>query len=309
MREFDPSKFDFNLLRALHVLLRERNVTRAASELHVTQQAMSGSLKRLRQYFDDPIFVRVGQHLEPTPLALALVEPVGNAMQQIALTLETMPTFVPEMSRRHFRIAMSDHASLTVLPRLIADLSHIAPSISYEIQPVTKRTLHDLDFGEFDFCVMPRNHAHGPKLSNKIRTHPLFDDRFVCVIDEHNAYVGDELSLDQYAGMRHVALKVDDGMPSLVEVAWTHAGLSPQVAATAIHFTSLICMVPGTPLIATVHRRLAVKFREMTAVRTVACPLRIDPIRQQLYWHARSDNDPIHRFVRNRFVTTSHSMP
>ncbi|WP_245988131.1 helix-turn-helix domain-containing protein [Sphingobium fluviale] len=74
MRTFDIGKFDLNLLRALHMLLRERNVTRAANELHVTQQAMSGSLKRLRQHFDDPLFIRVGQHLEPTPMVLIFIE-------------------------------------------------------------------------------------------------------------------------------------------------------------------------------------------------------------------------------------------
>ena len=142
MRTLDIGKFDFNLLRALHILLRERNVTRAANELHVTQQAMSGSLKRLREYFGDSLFVRVGQHLEPTPLALALVQPVRDTMQQIALTLETNPTFDPENTKRNFRMAMSDHASLTLLPELIGSLANVAPGISYEIQPVTKNTLY-----------------------------------------------------------------------------------------------------------------------------------------------------------------------
>jgi len=308
VRALDIRTFDLNLLRALHVLLRERNVTRAANELHVTQQAMSGSLKRLRQYFDDPIFVRVGQHLEPTPMALALVAPVRDAMQQIALTLETTPTFAPEVTKRHFRIAMSDHASLTLLPNLIANLAHIAPGISYEIQPVTKRTMYDLDLGELDFCIMPQNHGHQSNLSNKIRTLPLFNDCFVCVIDENNALIGEKLSLDQYVSMYHAALKMADGFQSLVEVSWINAGISPHVAATASNFTSLICMVPETPLIATVHRRLAIKFKAMAPVRILECPVRIDVTRQQLNWHFRNDNDPTHLFVRNAFVSASETM-
>lgn len=309
MRAFDTAKFDFNLLRALHVLLRERNVTRAAEELHVTQQAMSGSLKRLRQYFDDPILVRVGQHLELTPMALALVTPVRDAMQQIALTLETKPTFAPEVTERHFRIAMSDHASLTLLPNLIAKLAHTAPGISYEIQPVTKNTLYHLDLGELDFCIMPQTlHVHQSNMSEKIRTLHLFNDCFVCVIDQNNALVGESLTLDQYVSMRHVALKMGDGMQSLVDVSWIKAGISPHIAATASSFTSLICMVPGTPLIATVHRRLAIKFKAIAPVRILDCPVRIDVTRQHLNWHFRSDNDPTHRFVRSAFLSASEAM-
>lgn len=308
MRVFDIGKFDFNLLRALHVLLRERNVTRAASELHVTQQAMSGSLKRLREYFEDPIFVRVGQHLEPTPMALALIEPVRDAMQQIALTLETTPTFAPKFTRRHFRIAMSDHASLTLLPKLITNLAHMAPGISFEIQPVTKNTLYDLDRGEFDFCILPKNHVHQANRSNKIRTLPLFSDFFVCVIDENNALVGEALSLEQYVSMHHAAIKMGDGLQSLVEASWIIAGISPHVAVTASNFASLICMVPETPLIATVHRRLAIKFKAMASVRILEYPVRIDVTRQQLNWHFRSDNDPTHRFFRNAFVSASETL-
>lgn len=312
MRTFDTGKFDFNLLRALHVLLRERNVTRAADELHVTQQAMSGSLKRLRQYFDDPIFVRVGQHLEPTPMALALIAPVRDAMQQISLTLETTPTFAPEITKRHFRIAMSDHASLTLLPILIAKLAHIAPGISYEIQPVTKHTLYDLDLGELDFCIMPQNlrvhQSNLSNLSNKIRTLLLFDDHFVCVVDKNNKLVGETLPLDQYVQMHHAALKMGDGSQSLIEISWINAGISPYVAATASNFTTLICMVPNTPLIATVHYRLATKFQAMAPVRILECPVQVDVTRQQLNWHLRNENDPTHRFVRDAFLSASEDM-
>lgn len=312
MRTHDIGRFDFNLLRALDALLRERNVTRAADELNVTQQAMSGSLKRLREYFDDPIFVRVGQHLEPTPMALALVEPVRDTMQQIALTLETTPTFAPEITKRHFRIAMSDHASLTLLPHLIAHLTNVAPGISYEIQPVTKDTLYDLDLGELDFSIMPQNlrvhQSNLSSLSNKIRTMPLFTDNFVCVIDKNNPQVGETLTLEQYVRMDHAALKMGDGSQTLVEVSWINAGISPHVTATASNFTTLICMVPDTPLIATVHGRLAVKFKAMASVRLVDCPVRTDVTHQQLNWHYRHDSDPTHSFVRDAFLAASKVM-
>jgi len=312
MREFDLGRFDFNLVRALHVLLRRRSVTLAANELHVTQQAMSGSLKRLREHFDDPILVRVGKHMEPTPLALALVAPVREVMQKMALALETTPIFEPEITKRHFRIAMSDHASLTVLPALISRLAHKAPGISYEIQPVTKNTLYDLDIGELDFSIMPKNlYFHQSKRTNwsdNIRTIPLFKDRFVCVVDENNPMAKGSLSLGDYAGMPHAALKIGDGLQSIVEISWLNAGIEPHVAASANNFISLIWVVPGTPLVATVHHRLACQFEALLPIRILECPVDIDVTRQQLNWHTRFDSDPIHQFVRDAFLSVGKSL-
>lgn len=312
MRTIDLKKFDLNLLRALDVLLRERQVTRAADELCVTQQAMSGSLKRLRHFFDDPLFIRSGHLLEPTPMALSLMVPVRDAMQQIALTLETTPTFAPEVTKRHFRMAMSDHASLTVLPVLIAAIAHRAPGISYEVRPASKHTLYELALGELDFCIMPQSlrvlQSNLANHSNDLRTVALFDDQFVCVVDEHNEDVGAAISLDQYVGMSHAALKIGDGSLTLVEVSWINAGISPHVAATASNFTTMICMVPGTPLIATVHHRLALRFRAMAPLRIVECPITLDSTQQQLHWHSRNDNDPTHRFVRDAFLSASEVM-
>jgi len=313
MPDFNLGKFDLNLLRALHVLLRERNVTRAADELHVTQQAMSGSLKRLREHFDDPLLIRVGKHLEPTPMALALVAPVHDAMQQITLALETTPSFSPEHTRRHFRIAMSDHTSLTLLPQLIAELTRRAPGISVDIQPATKHTLHDLDRGELDFCVIPKSlrvlQSHLPSLSDDIHALPLFEDRFVCIVDADSALAAGPLTRETYACARHAALRMVDGSQTLVEIAWINAGISPHVTATANTFSSLICMVPKTELIATVHHRLARSFRKMIPIHILDCPIPIAPTRQQLYWHDRSDGDPAHRFLRETIRSANATMP
>lgn len=309
MRNIDVRKFDFNLLRALDVLLHERNVTRAANELHVTQQAMSGSLKRLRHHFDDELLMRVGHHLEPTPLALALVEPVRDAILQIELALETAPVFSPELTKRHFRVAMSDHASLTLLPHLMAYLAHRSPSITFEIRPVDKDGLYDLDVGNLDFCIFPQSlHLYQSGSSDCIRTMPLFTDDFVCVVDRNNPDVGRTLTLDQYVTMRHTAMMIGGGVRSLVEDAWLLNNISPPIAATASNFSYLISMIPGTPLIATVHRRVAMRFKQMLPIRLLKCPFKIDCLQQQLNWHMRYDKDPAHRFVRQAFVSASAEM-
>ncbi len=177
------STFDLNLLRALDVLLRERSVTRSAMELNVTQQAVSGSLKRLREYFGDPLLVRTRHGLEPTPLAVALAAPVRDALHGIMSALETVPTFVPGATKRRFRMAMPDHCSLTVLPLLVAELARTALCITYEVIPINRQAVYDMDLGNLEFLIISQGHGGQLYLSQSIRTVLLFTDRFVCVVD------------------------------------------------------------------------------------------------------------------------------
>ena len=128
------STFDLNLLRALDALLRERNVTRAAALQNVTQQAMSGTLKRLREHFSDELLMPVGRGFELTPLGEALIHPVHEAMLQIGRLLEITPTFEPAQSVRRFRIAMSDYAMAMILAPLMSALTRQAPGIVCDVR-------------------------------------------------------------------------------------------------------------------------------------------------------------------------------
>ena len=301
--------FDLNLLRALDALLRERNVTRAAEQLHVTQQAMSGSLKRLREHFADDLLVRVGPGLELTPQGAALVLPVREVMLQIALALEATPAFEPASSDRHFRIAMSDYATVTILPHLMAYLSRHAPGIVCDIRLIDDAVFRDLQEGKLDFCALPHNwrlyQDHKPR---DVHSLPLFTDDFVCVVDQANASVGDTLSLEQYLGMSHNMVRLGGGVRSIVEGAWASAAFSPRIAATTTSFASLIFMIPGTSLVATAQRRLATKFTQMLPIRVLECPLPVDRLRQDLSWHVRSEGDLAHRFMRQAFDAAGAAM-
>lgn len=299
--------FDFNLLRTLNVLLRERSVTRSAKELNLTQQAVSGSLKRLREQFNDPLLIRIGQRLEATPLALALVTPVRDALRQIALTLEAAPVFNSEATKRRFRIAMSDHSSLTLLPRLVSGVARLAPGITYEVVPVNRRAVYELDLGDLDFLVMPQGHGDQPHLSQRISSLSLFHDHFVCVADRNNPVARNDVSLSEYAEMQHVALLVDEGFKSIVEGNWLRAGLRPKVAITVSGFAEMVCVVQGTGLVATVHNSLARMFEGMLPIKVFSCPLGMPDTVQQLNWHSMNDNDPTHCFMRNAFLSASRS--
>lgn len=301
--------FDLNLLRALEALLREKNVTRAAEQLHVTQQAMSGSLKRLREHFGDELLIRVGGHLEPTPLGAALLGPVREVMLQIAQALETTPSFDPGRAVRRFRIAMSDYATVTILPRLMAQISATAPGITCEIQLIDDAVFRDIEAGELDFCVLPSNwRLYQDTKPEGVRSLTLFQDDFVCVVDRDNPAVGDALTLSEYLSLSHNVVRLGGGVLSIVENAWIVNQVAPKITATTTSFASLIFMIPGTPMVATAQRRLAMSLSRMLPIRILDCPIPVETLQEDLSWHVRNDLDPAHRFLRETFLCAAATM-
>lgn len=297
--------FDLNLLRALDVLLQEKNVTRAAERLNVTQQAMSGSLRRLREHFNDELLLRHGRKLEPTPLGIALSQPIREVMLHVERAMETKPSFDPALARRRFRIAMSDYASMTYLPYLMTGLA-AAPGISCDIHLMDVNTPSEIESGKLDFCLLPGTFA---KLIEKdpkdLRAQHLFREDWVCVVDRNNELVGDTISVEAYLSLPHNVAHFGDSGRSVVEASWAANQIKPNVVARTASFTSQISMVVGTSLVATTQRRLASIFEKALPIRILECPVAIDELREDLYWHARHDGDPAHRFMREVFASAA----
>jgi LysR family nod box-dependent transcriptional activator len=128
------NRFDLNLLISLDVLLHEKNVTRAAERVHVSQPAMSAALHKLREYFNDQLLVRVGREMELTPRGLSLVEPVREALLSIQATLGTQPSFDPKTAQREFTIIVSEEAVPGFLPAILRRLAGEAPGIRCRIE-------------------------------------------------------------------------------------------------------------------------------------------------------------------------------
>ena len=302
------STFDLNLLRALDTLLQERSVTRAAERLHVTQQSMSGTLKRLREQFDDELLVQVGRRLEPTSLGSALIKPVRDVILHITRVVETQPTFDAKRSTRRFCLSLSDYANLIVAPPLMAALSRQAPDVVCDFRPLGDMMFRDLDLGMLDFGLLPsRWQLYQDRLPDGIRSTVLFEDDFVCVVDRDNP-VGDVITIAEYASLPHLAMWVGPDVRTIVANAWTINRLVPKVSATSTTFTSLVSMVVGTPMVATVQRRLARRYESCWPIRILECPIQIEPVVEHLSWHERNLEEPAHRFMRDCFAEVAAAL-
>ena len=199
-------RFDLNLLIALDTLLREKNITRAAEKVFVSQPAMSAALHRLRDYFGDPLLVRVGRDMELSPRGQSLVEPVREALLLIQATLGTQPTFTAATTQREFTLILSEEAVPGLLPAILERVSTEAPGIRINIELVSHLVMNRLEYGEADLCLCLDSlrlfdiRAY-PETLRSVRLRPV---RWVCVVDRDHPTVGDDISAEQFFALPHV---------------------------------------------------------------------------------------------------------
>jgi LysR family transcriptional regulator, nod-box dependent transcriptional activator len=298
------NQFDLNLLRALDVLLEEQNITHSAARMNVTQPAMSAALQRMRDYFGDQLLIRVGREMKLTPLAQSLAGPVRALLTDIRQTLGVDPQFDPKTTRRDFTIAMSDYAAFLIMPKILERLAATAPYISCSIEPLNETVFARLASNEIEFSIASdhwRGYGDYESPGRDIRSSLLFTDEFVCIVDTANPVTGPALSLEDYRNMQHLVVRMEGRMLSIVEHTWRVEDLDPRVVASAASFTSMIGMIRGTPYVATVQTRLSRVLAAALGVREMACPIKIS-LREALLWHARSDFEPGHRFMRDLII-------
>jgi DNA-binding transcriptional LysR family regulator len=301
------NKFDLNLLIALDALLQEKNVTRAAERVHVSQPAMSAALQKLRDYFSDPLLVRAGRELCLTPRGLSLVEPVREALLHVQATLGTQPTFDPATVVRSFTVIVRDHIVPRLMPVVLRRLLADAPRVQCAVEELTQTSLSRLEHGDSDLGVMIDN----PQLFGLqafpqwLRVVELKTVRWVCVVCRDHPYIRDELTEELYVTMPHIVSKPQGPGVSMLELTRRYSKVELDVRVTTQSAFELPFMVPGTPLIATVPESVATRLMPLLPIRSFAPPHEIADSREILVWHKRNESDPGHAWLRQLFIDSS----
>ena len=189
---------DLNLLVYLDVLLRERNVTRAAAQLNITQPAMSNGLKRLRNLLNDPILVRTSEGMVPTQRALDMRESLRNVLYSVEEMIQPVREFEAATSDRVFRIMASDYAASTLMPRLLEALDEQAPSVSLDIMTPSDISFHDVENGKVDLAI-----NRFEKLPQSFHQKVLWQDEFSCLIHKDHPLLK-RYTLEDYLKAEHV---------------------------------------------------------------------------------------------------------
>lgn len=192
------SRIDLNLLVYLDVLLRQKNVTKAAGQLNITQPAMSNGLKRLRALLNDPVLVRTSEGMVPTKRAEDLAPTVSRILLELEQALQSEEAFDCNGSERVFRVMASDYAASTLLPMLLSKLAQVAPGVSIDIMTPSDVTFHDVETGKVDMAI---NRFDELPLSFHQKT--VWQDSFSCLLSADNP-IADNFNLDTYLDARHV---------------------------------------------------------------------------------------------------------
>ncbi|MCK9894467.1 LysR family transcriptional regulator [Frankia sp. AgB32] len=296
-------QLDLNLLVVLDALLREKNVTRAAESLHLSQPATSTALARLRRTLGDELLRRNGRYLELTPRAESLIAPVREVLATIEQTIVRPRTFEPLTDSRHFAVIGSDYIGTTLLRPLIARLVGLATGLQVDAAPIGVRFVEALNRDEVDIAILPDRIVGAGALPDCSRR-PVILERFVGVVWREHPHAGDRLTADLLAHSPYLGY-VASGARCLVERDLDAAGCPRRVAATSSSMVTMAFLLAGTDLVALLPERLARRVAAAAEIRILEPEMPLPPLRESAFWHARRDRDPGHVWLRQQLFAVA----
>ena len=283
---------DLNLLVTLDVLLAEGSVARAARRLKLSPSAMSRALARLRAATGDPLLVRAGRGLVPSPRALALREQVAQLVEDAETVLRPAATLDLAQLARTFTLRTSEGFVESFGPALIARTEKEAPRVRLRFVPKPNRESGPLRDGTVDLETGVVGAVTGPE----IRTQALFRDRFVGVVRRSHPLARGKITADRYAAGRHISIARDGPDRGRIDEALASLGLERDIAAVVGGFSTAIALARATDLIASVPERHTGTLR--TGLHSFALPIPLAEFTVSMLWHPRQDADPGHRWLR-----------
>ena len=293
----DLHGIDLNLLVAFDALMAERSVTKAGRRIGRTQPAMSAALSRLRGLFDDQLFVRGPNGLQPTPRAFELAGPLGRALGEIGRTLGFAQAFDPAQSQMILSIALQEHAAFKLLPKIVRCLYEKAPATKLMVRAYTARdeAISLLDGGEADVAVgVPPTSAPG-----RIFTRPLFEEPFVCVLRKDHPAAAPPLGLDTFLSLQHLLVSPEGDRFGHTDTALAELGLKRSLAITLTQMYAAPSLVAGSDLIATLMRGVVEVAGYQDRLAMLDPPLPLGPCAYVMCWHRRNDTHPAQAWLRD----------
>ncbi|BBN56220.1 LysR family transcriptional regulator [Pseudomonas chlororaphis subsp. aurantiaca] len=284
---------DLNLLITLDVLLAEGSVARAAQRLRLSPSAMSRALARLRETTGDPLLVRAGRGLVPTPRALELRERVGRLVQDAEAMLRPVKQLDLQRLVRTFTLRSSDGFVENFGPALVARLRAEAPGVRLHFLQKTSKDSTALRDGTVDLDTG----VVGANASPEIHTRALFRDRFIGVVRNGHPLSRGPINAARYAVGEHVLVSRQSLDRGLVDDALQAEGLARDIATVVGGFSAALALVRASDLIAAVPERHTHNLR--SGLHSFTLPVATPEITVSMLWHPRMNSDPAHRWMRD----------
>jgi DNA-binding transcriptional LysR family regulator len=291
-------KLDLNLLTVFDAVLRTGSVTKAAEVLGLNQSSTSNALQRLRETLGDPLFIRSGNRMVPTPLAAAVAQPIRNALNEVGDALQAARAFDPRRSDRTFRIAMNDLGQLRFMPRLMAHAREVAPGITLETVDIDpNQVTQSLAEGGIDLVIGPLK-DFGPRYHRR----RLISDTLVCVVSAQHPTIRNVLTMDAYLSAVHGAYRPAAASHAFINRAVENVFLAHRrerrVAVRLAYTIGLGPIIESSDLIFTLPGGLAARIAKGARLRVLATPFKAPKFEISQQWHDRYHRDPGNQWLR-----------
>lgn len=287
------AKPDLNLLITMEALLRDGSVTKAARRLQLSPSAMSRAFARLRRETGDPLLVRAGRGLVPTPRAQELREKLAPLLQEAEAVLRPRGDLDLRRLERTFVVRASDGFVESFGPALIARVREVAPAVRLHFLQKMDKDSRALREGAVDLETGVVNEETSPEL----RTQVLFRDRIVGVVRPGHPLTRGRITASRYAGGDHVLVSRQGHKTGAVDAALEALGLERRIVVVVSGFAAALALAQATDLVASVPERHTTSLRK--GLRTFKIPLPAPDFAVSLLWHPRMDSDPGHQWLRN----------
>jgi len=284
--------FDAKLLRLFDLLHHSGSVTRAAEELGLSQPTISIWLSKLRTQFNDQLFVRTSEGMQPTPRADALIGTVRTALESFRQLSASEPVFNPASADRKFRICMTDASHITLLPQLLSHVRARAPKVRLDAARIDADMPLALQTGDADIAI-----GLVPQLEAGFYQQTLFTQDWVCLANKEHPRIGKTFTLKQYKEESHILIAAGTGA-MLQSEALKQQRINRRVLLELPGFLGLPAILATTDLIVTLPRHIGETLARLGGLKVLECPVNIPSFQVKQHWHARYHNDPANRWLR-----------
>jgi DNA-binding transcriptional LysR family regulator len=295
MHNFDFKNADFNLVNVFLTLCETLSVTRAAQRLSLSQPAVSHALQRLRLEYDDVLFIRGKSELRMSARAIAMQPLLQEARQLIAQAMTPTQRTPLASLQRSFRLAMVDFIEELLLPRLLQTLNVQAPSLQLQCVTRPAATVEDLASEAVDLWIGPE-----PKGKTSVFRQHVFSDQFACAVRLGHPAVAAPMTPKQFAELRHIQIAPGGTPGGPLDDALKRLRLRREVTVRLQHFLVAPRLVQHSDLVLTAPASLLNRVRETHQLHLFAPPVPLKGFRLYQVWHARSHEDPAHRWLRTQ---------
>jgi DNA-binding transcriptional LysR family regulator len=296
---------DLNLLRVLVSLDEHRSVSRTAVKLGRSQPAISTALAKLRRFFDDPLFLRSGNLMQPTSRALGIVRSARAVLSTVEAEIIAAPEFDPAVSDRPVRLALSDVGEVVFLPAILQRLRALSPKATVcSLSLPAPEVSHELERGGIDLAI-----GYFPDLlKSNCFQQGLFTDGFAGLIRADHPISASRLTVKQFLQLEHAVVRVESRTEEVIERFLAKHKIQRRVVLTTPHFASTPIVVAHSDLLVTVPEPLARYFSQAsTNLRVIGLPFELPRIELRQFWHHSAHTDPRNRWLRTMIYSLFHA--